>query len=298
MKGQGKGKGKWKGKGQWKGKHSFDHFDQASLQDYCSTELTAEAVLGFGASGMTLRGQFRVADAAVQVAIKTSSNMSELEALKRIASQPALAGVVPVLAVEHQTFCNRFVQILQLASHGTLANVLERKDLKILGAPTFLSILESLATGLMELHKLLILHCDLKPENVAIHCCSSGATLWLIDFGDARLLDDWSQWHLQGPGDPAIHCKVDVRAGHFSEKTDAWCLAQTAAWLWDGWCPSNPAILSVDMPLYCLLSRCLSWTAKERPAVTEVAGTAKAERMLRSDTSQEMLLWNLLDQDP
>ena len=231
MKGQGKGKGKWKGK------HSF-HFDQALLENYCSIELTAEAVLGFGASGVTLRGHFRVADATVQVAIKTSSNVSELEALKRIASQSALAGVVPVLAVEHQTFYSRSVHILQLASHGTLANVLERKDLKILGAPTFLSILENLATGLMELHKLLILHCDLKPDNVAIHCCSFGvATLWLINFGDARLLDDWSQWHWQGPGDPAIHCKVDVRAGHFSEKTDAWCLAQTAAWLWDGWRP-------------------------------------------------------------
>ena len=104
--------------------------------------------------------------------------MSELEALKRIASQSALEGVVPVLAEEHQTFSNRSVHILKLASHGTLANVLERKDLKILGAPNFLSILDNLATGLIELHKLLILQFYITISNltmwpsIAAACCS------------------------------------------------------------------------------------------------------------------------------
>ena len=44
-----------------------------------------------------------------------------------------------------------------------------------------------------------ILHCDLKPENVAIHATGGGtAELWLIDFGDARLADDWP------PGSPCV----------------------------------------------------------------------------------------------
>lgn len=269
---------------------------EATLQEYSSPDLTVQAVLGFGASGVTLRGRFRVInDSVYSVAIKTScSNESELEALKRIAAQSFVAGVVPVLAVEHRTSFNHCVHILQLASHGTLANVLEKKDLKTVGPPTFLSILESLATGLAELHRLWILHCDLKPENVAIHSTTWGsATLWLIDFGDARLLDDWSQWHLQGRGDPAIQCKADIYTGNFSQKTDAWCLAQTAAWLWDGWCPYNPAILSTDMPMYRLLSRCLSWTAKHRPALSEVA-TAANRRVLVNDNSKEHLLWDLL----
>ena len=48
----------------------------------------------------------------------------------------------------------------------------------------------------------------------------------------------------QRPGAPSVTCLADVRSGFFSPATDAWCLAQAAAWIWQGWEPWNPAQLA------------------------------------------------------
>mmetsp|Transcript_82528 Transcript_82528/g.198035 ORF Transcript_82528/g.198035 Transcript_82528/m.198035 type:complete len:341 (+) Transcript_82528:105-1127(+) len=281
-----------KGKGKGKGKT----LDAATLAQYSSAELTTDGVLGCGASGVTLKGRFRVAGETVPVAVKTSSNSSELEALKRIAAgaaSVAVSGVVPVLAIDHATALGS-VQVLQLASHGTLGNVLDKNGVRCSG--TLLAMIESMAIGLSELHMLQILHCDLKPENVAIHATGGGtAELWLIDFGDARLADDWSEWHLQGPGDPAIKCKPDVQSNNFSEATDMWCLAQTVAWLFEGRQPHNPAHLSGQMPLSQLLSWCLSWSPKDRPTAPSVVQAAQDERREIGEVPREIWLGGLLD---
>ncbi|CAE7636308.1 dapk-1, partial [Symbiodinium sp. CCMP2456] len=239
----GRGKGHKGHKGP-KGHKGHRHCDGRDLAKYASDDLSTLGVLGSGVSGLTFRGSFQ----NIPVAVKTWANHVELECLRRIAST-SMEGVVPVLAVDHDT-PEGPVQILKLASHGTLTAALSRG----FGKASFVAMIESLALGLAELHSAGILHCDVKPDNVVLHSTRPGsAQLWLIDFGDARLVDEPSSWKTQRPGDPSVTCLADLRSGAFSPATDAWCLAQAAAWIWQGWEPWNPAHLDDAMPLQQIL---------------------------------------------
>ncbi|CAE7330548.1 dapk-1 [Symbiodinium sp. KB8] len=157
-------------------------------------------------------------------------------------------------------------------------------------------MIESLALGLSELHSAGILHCDVKPDNVVLHSPRPGsAQLWLIDFGDARLVDEPSSWRTQRPGDPSVACHPDVRSGAFSPATDAWCLAQAAAWIWQGWEPWNPAHLDDAMPLQQMLYRCLAWQPEDRPSLPELSRSAATElNRLGGMQSRETLIAELL----
>lgn len=165
---------------------------------------------------------------------------------------------------------------MQLACHKTLDDVLWHSR-GSLDATLFLALLEGIAEGLSSLHRERIIHCDVKPDNIAVHEAHGAVQLWLIDLGDARLLDEPGSWRGRGPGAPEIKCEPDVRSGNFSSRTDAWCLAQCAAWLWNRGPRGlrNPAYLDQSIPLCGDLWRCLEWDARLRPEVGEIAVAAR-----------------------
>lgn len=269
----GKGKGSKGGKGA-KGKGTGGTTDVSA---YTEGDLVAEDSLGWGVSGACFRGVYQTDHGPVPVAIKPAQNSCETKALARIlGSDPPLPCVVPVLLVQYATPAGE-VNVAALASHGTLASLLGttgRPD-----ATSFLAIIASIADGLQALHSKGIIHCDLKPDNVVLHVLQTGEVcLWLIDFGDCRLLEEPASWHTQGPGAPEIHCQPDNETGRYSTRTDSWCLAQCAAMLWAGgesW-PQNPARMECDMPLKEELQKCLAWEPSARFEAAEIACAARA----------------------
>jgi len=278
IKGQGKGstggicaKGGKGGKG-GKGKHADGAHN--AISSFTVGGLVAEDSLGWGASGACFRGAYQTEHGIVPVAIKPASNWCETQAFDRIHSaHPPLPCVVPVMLVQHSTPAGD-VNVTALASHGTLGDFLQSTPR--IEEASFLAIIACIAEGLTALHSKGIIHCDLKPDNVVVHMTQNEEVcLWLIDFGDARLLDEPSLWRWQGPGDPAIQCKPDNESGQYSSRTDSWCLAQCAALLWNGdqRRSSNPAWMQSDMPLSQVLEQCLAWDPSARP---EAAGVAQA----------------------
>lgn len=289
----------WKGS---KGKHGKDgkgpkgakgrgwESISKTVFNFTAGGLVTEARLGWGVSGTTFRGIFQTEHGPAPVAIKPAWNWCETEALVRIhSSHPPLPCVVPVLAVEHPTPAGN-VNATALASHGTLGSILQSSS--GLESTCFLAIIASIADGLANLHSKGIIHCDLKPDNVVLHVTEVGEVcVWLIDFGDARLLDEPSSWHVQGPGAPEIHCRPDNESGQFSSRTDSWCLAQCAALLWNGeqmW-PPNPAWLQREMPLSQKLQECLAWNPVARPQAADVAHAARAELQSRGASVKSAL---------
>merc|ERR1712187_293541 len=165
---------------------------------------------------------------------------------------------------------------MALGSKGTLWDVMPRS--KSWEPAVFIALVAKIAEGLASLHSKDIIHCDVKPDNMVLNVADTGdVQIWLIDFGDARLLDETSTWCTQGPGAPQIKCQPDNQSGKYSSKTDSWCLAQCAAILWSGndWV-SNPAWLDETMPLYNELSNCLCWNPRDRPESIDVAFAANA----------------------
>jgi len=174
------------------------------------------------------------------------------------------------------------VNVTALASHGSLGNLLTSSSSGRDGSlevTAFLAIVAGVAEGLEALHSNGIVHCDVKADNVVINMTEEGdPLLWLIDFGDARLVDDATSWYGQGPGAPEIACWPDVEAGQYSSHTDSWCLAQFAAGLWTGSVHNldNPAWLHQDMPLKHEFQQCLAWNPSCRLQAADIARAAHA----------------------
>mmetsp|Transcript_89971 Transcript_89971/g.155833 ORF Transcript_89971/g.155833 Transcript_89971/m.155833 type:complete len:382 (+) Transcript_89971:81-1226(+) len=279
--GHGKGGKGWKGGKAWKGDKGWkggkgwnDIFGDVSA--YSTDNLSVEGSLGHGSMGQCFHGTYRTELSLMPVAIKPASNSCETAILRRILeADPPLTCVVPVLLVQHGTPAGG-VNVTALGSLGTLASILKRGQPR-LSVAGFLAFVASIAEGLASLHAKQIIHSDLKPDNVVLHVSDAGdVCVWLIDFGDGRLLDDSSSWFTQGWGAPEIQCEPDNRSGNYSSRTDSWCLAQCAAWLWDGgphWL-SNPAWLQRDMPLHDELQKCLSWEPHQRPESAQIAHAA------------------------
>lgn len=190
-------------------------------------------------------------------------------------AEPPLEGVVPVLLVEYPT-PDGIVNVTGLASSGTLGSLVQSNGR--LNQIEFLAIIAKIADGLAALHSKSIIHCDLKPDNVVVHMTEDGRVcVWLIDFGDARMLDEPSSWYTQGWGAPEIQCAADNRSGKYSSRTYSWCLAQCAACLWSGnqRASGNPAWIQDDMPLSTEFQRCLNWDPTARPEAEEIAAHAR-----------------------
>jgi len=279
-------KGKWDDKGKKgkddKGKGKGKHGKSVDPQRYAAADLVVEKLLGEGASGFCFKGVFQTAPGAcVPVAIKPVWNDNEQQIIEILhACKPPLPNIVPVLQVNKPTPAGS-VNLMPLASEGTLTTILDnlmRAGLS-LNPGDFLEVIARVGEGLAALHKAGILHCDVKPDNIVLHRDAGSTEVWLIDFGDARLADDWSSWAWLGPGDPAVQCHPDVDSGNFSPATDSWELAQCAAMLWarEPWWVDNPAWLQRDMPLFADFCRCLYWHASQRPSVAEIATKARQE---------------------
>lgn len=260
------------------------------VASYTEGVLVAEGSLGWGVSGACFRGSYQTERGSASVAIKPARNWCETAILSRLRqSDPPLPCVVPVLLVQHPT-PGGDVNVTALGSHGTLGSLLNAS--RDLHAPPFLALIASIADGLAALHSANVIHCDLKPDNVVLHVSEAGEVcLWLIDFGDARLLDEPSSWHTQGWGAPEIHCQPDSQSGQYSSRTDSWCLAQCAALMWAGSrdCLRNPAWLYDDMPLCEELQKCLSWDAAARSDAAEIARAARAALQARGTDIQSEL---------
>jgi len=251
-----------------------------SLHEYSTQNLQVEAFLNprQGHSCDWMRGEYHNSDGTtIAVLVKPVDDKHEVQILERLAvCRPAPVGIVPVLAACLPT-AGGAVSVVSMACHKTLDDVLSHR--KCSSDPvTFLAVLERIAQGLASLHLQNIIHCDVKPDNVAVHEVDGDIVLWLIDFGDARLLDDESSWHARGPGHPLVACWSDVVSGNFGTATDSWCLAQCAAWLWNGGPQglSNPANLDRSMPLFDELWKCLASDARGRPDAQHVARAARA----------------------
>mmetsp|Transcript_33084 Transcript_33084/g.77401 ORF Transcript_33084/g.77401 Transcript_33084/m.77401 type:complete len:366 (-) Transcript_33084:151-1248(-) len=275
---KGKDKGKGKGKGKKKGGKGADP------GAYSTNGLVSTTVLGEGAGGICFKGTMQMPDGGcVPVAIKPVSHACEQDILTKLqALAPSLRNVAPVLEVAKDTPGGQ-VNVMKLASEGSLADIVHQIAWAgdYLSRTEFLEVIAQVAAGLCGLHKAGVLHCDVKPDNVVLHRDADKDTveLWLLDFGDARLADDWTWWEWLGPGDPSIHCRPDMETGYYSEATDAWSLAQFAAMLWAGqaWEIQNPAWLDKDMPLFQDFLQCLSWDSGARPTVQHIAAKARAE---------------------
>mmetsp|Transcript_105074 Transcript_105074/g.272096 ORF Transcript_105074/g.272096 Transcript_105074/m.272096 type:complete len:314 (+) Transcript_105074:57-998(+) len=283
-------KDKGKGKGKDKGKKT--------LEGYASEQLTPEGNLGKGMFSEVFRGSFKTTSGPMKVAIKPELADLELHILEKIAGcQPSPKGVVPVLDAAHRT-SNGPVALLQLGTLGTLEDALPRLvRAGIFGDETFLAVVAGIAEGLASLHELEIIHCDPKPGNLVLHSDSSTSevVIWLIDFGDARALDDPDSWWAAGHGDPVLTCHADMgHHGHLSTQTDSWCLAQCAALIWSyksgSWSnPSNPAWLDRAMPLHDVLQRCLQQDSARRPSARDVAAAAHEQLTTMGTESARVL---------
>jgi len=282
--GNGNGKGEGKGKGtKIQGKGKGKHKGKKRLEDFASEQLTPEKYLGNGMFSECFSGSFSSASGPIKVAIKPGLADLELSILEKLARcQPSPRGVVPVPDAAHYT-PNGPVALLQLGTLGTLENALPRLcQAGAFGDEAFLALVASIAEGLVSLHELDIIHCDPKPDNIVLHAdpATPDISVWLIDFGDARALDDPGSWWAGGPGAPGITCHADLGPnGHLSTKTDSWCLAQCAAVIWSHkigswWNPGNPARLDTAMPLHDILQRCLQTDPASRPSAGGVAEAA------------------------
>lgn len=265
------------GKG-WKGKHETkggkgSKGGKPSLWPFNAGDLIAEEDIDRRRPGSCLRGMFQTVNENVVVAIKPAFLHHELLVMKRLAAIDPLPGVVPVLAAQHPSPYGD-VSVQQLGSHGNMEAILQKLWLS---NKQILGIIAGIAEGLSSLHDKQIIHCDVKPDNVVLHVRGAGSVcLWLIDFGDARLLDDTSTWHKPGPGAPEVSCWPDVRSGQYSSYTDSWCLAQCAEWLRLGGPHylKNPAQFDHSMPLSPQLQQCLQWESSARPKASEIANHA------------------------
>ena len=142
-----------------------------------------------------------------------------------------------VMKLSDAFFSNNLVYIeMEYCSLGDLSNLL--KSSKELTFKTVLSIWTQLVTGLSEIHRAGIIHCDLNPSNVLI---SDGNVVKISDFGVSKILntrDDEEVVALGTLGFIAPELK-DTNAAVVSRKTDVWSLgAIVLAMLWKDMDPS------------------------------------------------------------
>jgi len=83
-------------------------------------------------------------------------------------------------------------------------------------------ILRQIISGTYHLHKLGVAHCDLKPENFIFKTKDPGATLKLIDFGMAKIVQ-WRMYHKRMNGTP-YYIAPEVLKGHYNESCDMWSI--------------------------------------------------------------------------
>lgn len=285
-----KGSAKGKSGKQYDGKGWNAWSNKLDLGGYSDDTLTVQDSLGWGVSGVCYRGIYETDGSKILVAIKPANNRCEVEVLNRILSaKPRLQCVVPVFLVEQPTSVVD-VHVMALGSLGSLGCMLQR--IGGIGKNTFLAVIARIAEGLAALHSENIIHCDLKPDNVVLNEERSGdVSVWLIDFGDARLLDKPDTWFTQGWGAPEVHCVPDTRSGQFSSFTDSWCLAQCAACIWSSGKQNvdNPAWLYDDMPLYVELQQCLTADPCARLDASTIARVAHdALKDLGTDAKSEL----------
>jgi eukaryotic-like serine/threonine-protein kinase len=88
-----------------------------------------------------------------------------------------------------------------------------------------LDLLTQVCAGVAHAHQNLIVHCDIKPENILV---TAGGTVKLLDFGIARLLDPDRRATLYRPVTPAYSSPEQLRGDAITTATDVYAIGALA----------------------------------------------------------------------
>ncbi len=211
---------------------------------------TVERLLGAGGMGQVYLGRREIDGAVQRVAIKLPNARSTAESMRRFRQEramlaglqhPAIARLVdagelstsrPYLAMEYvdgeplPEFCNR-----------CRLSVAERVDMAI-----------RILAGLQYAHERLIVHRDIKSDNVLVDCDGQPR---ILDFGIGKLLDDTRPSTADGQHYFSLTCAApeQIRGEPSSAATDVYAVAVLLYELLTGYPPLDYAALSAPEAL-------------------------------------------------
>merc|ERR1719510_1793573 len=159
-------------------------------------------------------------------------------------------------------------------------------------------VLRQIVSSVHYLHTLGIAHCDLKPENFIFTSKDKNATLKLIDFGMAKIVD-WRAYHRRMTGTP-YYIAPEVLNGHYNESCDMWSIGVIMFIIIFGFPPfhdntNNPNRHKSDQVIYANVKKGFTpkvkggygpWFPQDQPV--SMSCKDLIARLLRSDVAGRM----------
>ncbi|CAA0376423.1 unnamed protein product [Arabidopsis thaliana] len=182
-----------------------------------------------------------------------------------------------------------YKMVMEYAAAGSLFSFMDSYKDRKLPETMIKDFTRMILQGLVSVHRLGYVHCDLKPDNLLVFPCRQSYELKISDFGSSRKVGEYSDcWDVDLPfvGTPVYMSPESVRSGVAEKALDLWSLGCIVLEMYTGVIPWSevefeglaPALSKGKAPeipksLPCdarkFLETCFSRNPKERGSASD-----------------------------